>query len=89
MAYRLQTSASLFINASGHYEVYIDPNNGDCALEGEAYVNFNENPEAFDYTLLQCDEDGLKDDRTTFVLTQANEALTGKCSRLRNSFLFR
>ena len=81
-----ETSASLFINASGHYEVYIDPNNGDCALEGEAYVNFNENPEAFDYTLLQCDEDGLKDDRTTFVLTQANEALTGNVADLETRF---
>ncbi|WP_405296687.1 T9SS type B sorting domain-containing protein [Algibacter sp. Ld11] len=81
-----ETSASLFIDASGHYEVYIDPNNGDCALEGEAYVNFNENPEAFNYILLQCDEDGLKDNRTTFVLNEANEVLTGNVSGLATRF---
>jgi gliding motility-associated-like protein len=82
----LETASSLFINTAGHYEVYITPNNGDCALEGEAYVNYNSNPEAFDYTLLQCDEDGIEDDKTTFVLTKANEFLTGNVSDLDTRF---
>lgn len=81
-----ETGSSLFITTSGHYEVYIDPNNGDCALEGEAYVKYNANPEAFDYTLLQCDEDGISDNKTTFVLNEANEALTGNAPDLATKF---
>jgi gliding motility-associated-like protein len=70
----------LFITQSGHYEVYIDPNNGDCAIEGEAYVIYNENPEAFNSTLIQCDEDGLVDGLTLFNLNQANDNLTGNAN---------
>ena len=52
-----QTIAKLEIFQYGYYEVYIDPNNGDCAIEGEAFVTFNKNPEAYNATILQCDED--------------------------------
>ncbi|WP_338356871.1 T9SS type B sorting domain-containing protein [Yeosuana marina] len=65
------------ITTSGHYEVYIDPNNGDCAIEGQAYVIFNKNPEAYNSTLVQCDEDGTKDGITIFNLNEANDDLTG------------
>ena len=65
------------ITTSGHYEVYIDPNNGDCAIEGQAYVIFNKNPEAYNSTILQCDEDGTKDGITIFNLNEANDDLTG------------
>ncbi|WP_147676004.1 T9SS type B sorting domain-containing protein [Algibacter pacificus] len=81
-----ETTSELFIDKSGHYEVYIDPNNGDCALEGEAYVNYYNNPIAFDYTLLQCDEDAIADGITTFVLNKANEALTGNNPDLATKF---
>tara|TARA_R110002049_G_scaffold45594_1_gene132879 strand:- start:11887 stop:14607 length:2721 start_codon:yes stop_codon:yes gene_type:complete len=67
----------LQISQGGHYEVYIDPNNGDCAIEGQAFVEFNENPEAFNRTILQCDEDGFVDGFTIFNLNQANDALAG------------
>ena len=72
-----ETSFNLDVNISGHYEVYIQPNNGDCAIEGQAFVNFNENPEAFNSVLLQCDEDGTKDGFTLFNLNEASETLTG------------
>jgi hypothetical protein len=67
----------LQISQGGHYELYIDPNNGDCAIEGQAFVEFNENPLAFDHTILQCDEDGLVDGFTLFNLNEANDVLTG------------
>ena len=71
-----ETSFELEVSSSGHYEVYIDPNNGDCAIEGQAFVTFNENPQAINSTILQCDEDGLKDGYTIFNLHEADNALT-------------
>ena len=67
----------LIVSQAGHYEVYIDPNNGDCAIEGEAFVSYNSIPDAFNTTLIQCDEDGTLDGLTIFNLTQANAVLTG------------
>lgn len=81
-----ETGFNLEVSSSGHYEVYIDPNNGDCAIEGQAYVIFNKNPEAFDATLIQCDEDGTKDGLTEFNLNEANEALTGGVQNLSTKF---
>ncbi|MDN3665523.1 T9SS type B sorting domain-containing protein [Algibacter miyuki] len=81
-----EKSHELFITKGGHYEVYITPNNGDCALEGEAYVNYNTNPEAFDYVLLQCDEDGITDGITSFNLDEAHKALTGNVTELETKF---
>ncbi|TNJ43189.1 T9SS type B sorting domain-containing protein [Tamlana fucoidanivorans] len=72
-----ETSNQLEVSESGQYELYINPNNGDCAIEGEAYVQFYPNPEAFDYLLLQCDEDGLLDGKTFFNLNEASAALSG------------
>ena len=80
------TDFDLDVTSSGHYEVYIDPNNGDCAIEGEAYVIFNENPVAFDGRILQCDEDGLLDGLTLFNLNQANFGLTGGVTNLSTKF---
>lgn len=71
---------------AGHYEVYIDPNNGDCAIEGEAYVIYNENPESFNETLLQCDEDGTVDGLTIFNLNEANTVLTNGITGLSTRF---
>ncbi|WP_100612533.1 T9SS type B sorting domain-containing protein [Confluentibacter lentus] len=61
----------LTVTSSGHYEVLINPNNGDCEIEGQAYVLFNPNPTVEDKTLIQCDEDGLKDGITAFNLYEA------------------
>ena len=67
----------LLVTQTGHYELYIDKNNGDCALEGQAYVTYNEKPEAFDATIVQCDEDGLKDGKTVFNINQVFDDITG------------
>ena len=81
-----ETTFNLEVSSSGHYEVYIDPNNGDCAIEGQAYVLFNKNPDAFNATLVQCDEDGTKDGLTEFNLNEANETLTGGVKNLSTRF---
>ncbi|MCL6294738.1 T9SS type B sorting domain-containing protein [Jejuia spongiicola] len=81
-----ESDFDLVVTQSGHYEVYIDPNNGECALEGEAYVIFNENPEAFNETILQCDEDGTIDGLTLFNLNQANAVLTNGVANLSTKF---
>ncbi|GAA4816768.1 T9SS type B sorting domain-containing protein [Litoribaculum gwangyangense] len=80
------TDFDLEVFEAGRYEVYIDPNNGDCAIEGQAFVEFNPNPEAFNFTLLQCDEDGVPDGRTLFNLTEANNSLNGGVSGLNTRF---
>lgn len=72
-----ETDFDLEIFAAGRYQVYIDPNNGDCAIEGQAFVEFYPNPDAFNHTLLQCDEDGLLDGLTLFNLSEATSNLTG------------
>ncbi|SHJ00930.1 T9SS type B sorting domain-containing protein [Algibacter luteus] len=72
-----ETDFDLEIFQEGHYQVYIEPNNGDCALEGQAFVNFVPNPEANNHVLLQCDEDGIADNLTTFNLTEAHNELVG------------
>lgn len=61
----------LTITESGHYEVVINPNNGDCEIEGQAFVLFNPNPTVENKTLIQCDEDGTKDGITLFNLNEA------------------
>ena len=76
----------LEISQSGHYQVYIEPNNGDCAFEGQAYVIYYENPQALNHTILQCDEDGLVDGLTQFNLNEANPELTGNISGLSTRF---
>ncbi|GAA3599028.1 T9SS type B sorting domain-containing protein [Flavivirga amylovorans] len=72
-----ESSFNLEVTETGHYEVYIDPNNGECALVGQAFVNYTTNPIANDATLIQCDEDDLVDGLTSFNLNEANDLLTG------------
>jgi len=67
----------LEINSNGHYKLYINPNDGSCTIEGQAFVAFQENPIANNLTLLQCDEDGLVDGFTKFNLSQASHDITG------------
>lgn len=81
-----QSSYNLEVFQSGHYEVSIIFTNGDCPIEGQAFVNFTPNPAAFNYTLTQCDEDGLPDGLTLFNLAEANEALTGNAENLAIKF---
>lgn len=80
------TNFDLEVTQEGHYEVYIEPNNGDCAIEGSAFVFYNTNPDAFNHTILQCDEDGTVDGFTLFNLNEANENLTGNVAGLSTRF---
>lgn len=68
-----ETDFDLEIDQPGHYEVYIDFNNGNCdTLEGEAFVDYFVNPTALDTTLFQCDQDGTPDGLTLFNLSEAS-----------------
>jgi len=51
-----ETSSALFIDTPGFYEVYIEPNNGECPIEGSAVVGIYEIPVAHPPTNLSvCD----------------------------------
>lgn len=41
-----ESSSLLFVDTPGFYEVYIEPNNGDCPIEGSAVVGIFEYPVA-------------------------------------------
>ncbi|WP_308991233.1 T9SS type B sorting domain-containing protein [Mariniflexile litorale] len=62
---------TLLVTETGHYKVEINPNNGECTKEGQAYVFFNDKPSSENIALIQCDEDGKKDGLTTFNLNEA------------------
>jgi len=81
-----ESDFDLIVTQSGHYVIYIDPNNGDCAIEGQAFVNYNPNPQAFNDVLIQCDEDGMVDGLTQFNLNEANMVLTGGLPGLSTRF---
>ncbi|WP_298236790.1 T9SS type B sorting domain-containing protein [uncultured Algibacter sp.] len=81
-----EDSFELEVIDEGHYEVYINPNNGDCALEGQAFVTYNPNPTAYDATLIQCDDDETKNGLTLFNLNEANDILTGGITELSTRF---
>ncbi|WP_426429687.1 T9SS type B sorting domain-containing protein [Winogradskyella sp. HB-48] len=51
--------AQLFIDTPGFYEVYIEPNNGDCPIEGSAVVGVFDIPVANPVTdITACDDFG-------------------------------
>lgn len=81
-----ESDFDLEVTEGGHYQVYIEPNNGDCAIEGQAFVVYYENPVALNHTILQCDEDGLIDGLTQFNLSEANSELTGNINGLFTRF---
>ena len=81
-----ETNFQLEIFDAGYYELIIEPNNGDCILEGQAFVNFVPNPDAFNHTLLQCDDDGALDGFTVFNLNEANAVLQGGISDRSSKF---
>ncbi|SDH73992.1 T9SS type B sorting domain-containing protein [Winogradskyella thalassocola] len=67
-----ETSSQLVIDTPGFYEVYIEPNNGECPIEGSAVVGVFEIPEAHPLTdVTVCDvidNDGF----TRFDFTNKN-----------------
>ncbi len=65
---------SLEINQSGHYQVYIDLNNGDCDIEGQAFVSYFQIPIANQPSnILNCDITTT----STFDLTTQNVQVLG------------
>lgn len=78
----------LDITENGLYEVFIDPNTGDCdkTLEGIANVTYSPNPVAYDYTLTQCDEDGVSGGITRINLNEASVYLAGNVLNLSVTF---
>ena len=47
----------LVVNQSGHYQVFIDLNNGECDIEGQAFVSYSPLPVANPTsTLFNCDD---------------------------------
>ncbi|MCH4551037.1 T9SS type B sorting domain-containing protein [Aestuariibaculum lutulentum] len=82
------TDYFLDVNEGGVYNVFIDPNTGECdkTLEGVANVIYNENPVAYDYKLTQCDEDGIQGGFTRFNLNEATSYLTGNNENLAVEF---
>ena len=81
-----ETDFDIEISQGGHYELLIEPNTGDCAIEGQAFITFNENPVAFNHTMFQCDEDGSIDGFTLFNLNEASPELTGNNDALSTKF---
>jgi gliding motility-associated-like protein len=80
-----ETTAQLFIDTPGFYEVYIEPNNGDCPIEGSAFVGVFEIPVANDLTDIEvCDTDA-NDGFSEFNFTTKNdEALLAQDPSLNN-----
>lgn len=71
------TTFELKIDEFGFYEVVIEPNNGECPIEGSALVQIFDIPQANDAKIFQCDEDGMVDGMTRFNLNQFYDAVTG------------
>lgn len=52
-----ETDFDLVVTQSGHYQVYIDLNNGECDIEGQAFVSYTAVPVANQpSTLINCDD---------------------------------
>ncbi|WOD43928.1 T9SS type B sorting domain-containing protein [Hwangdonia lutea] len=63
-----------------------DALNTDCKSVTPLNLVVYLNPEAYNHTLLQCDEDGTADGRTLFNLNQANAILTNNVAGLSTRF---
>ena len=65
-----ETDFDLVINQSGHYQVYVDLNDGDCDIEGQAFVSYHEFPIAHQPSdIVQCDLTAT----SSFNLSSQNE----------------
>ena len=76
-----ETDFDLEVDETGHYELEIDPNNGDCPIEGQAFVNVYTVPVAnqpTDVIICDTDDDGVYsfdfDDTTQEILGNQDPA---------------
>jgi gliding motility-associated-like protein len=76
-----ETSSQLLIDTPGFYEVFVEPNNGDCPIEGAAVVGVFEIPTANPLAnIIACDNTG-NDGSFAFDFTEKNiEALLAQDS---------
>jgi gliding motility-associated-like protein len=51
--------------------------NTDCFSTDSFILTVNDSPEAFDTTVIQCDEDGIPEGYTIFNINQVSDAITG------------
>lgn len=71
-----ETSAQLLVDTPGFYEVYIEPNNGDCPIEGSAVVGIFDIPVSNELSNVNVCDDDLNDGFYSFDFTNKNsEAL--------------
>jgi len=67
-----ETGFELFVDTPGFYEVFIEPNNGDCPIEGSAVVGIFDIPVANPLSdVVFCDDLG-NDGQATFDFTTKN-----------------
>ena len=73
-----ETDFDLVVTQSGTYEVEINPNNGDCIIEGEAFVNYYTIPVANQPINIDiCDDDNNATWEFDFT-TQDTQVLNGQ-----------
>ncbi|RKE92378.1 T9SS type B sorting domain-containing protein [Ichthyenterobacterium magnum] len=66
----------LDITQGGHYKLLIDPNNGECLIEGEAFVAYFDTPVANQPNNIEvCDNDN--DSIYSFDLTSQDDSILG------------
>jgi len=71
-----ETTNELLVNTPGFYEVFIEPNNGECPIEGSAVIGISEIPVANTLTDIAVCDNALNDDIFAFDFTSKNsEAL--------------
>ncbi|WP_179008441.1 T9SS type B sorting domain-containing protein [Winogradskyella forsetii] len=71
-----ETTSQLFVDTPGFYEVYIEPNNGECPIEGSARVGVFEIPVTNSLTNVEACDDISNDGIFSFDFTDKNsEAL--------------
>ena len=71
-----ETTNELFVNTPGFYEVYIEPNNGECPIEGSAVVGIFDIPVANNLTDISVCDNNANDGVFSFDFTSKNnEAL--------------
>ena len=85
-----ETTFELFINTPGFYEVFVEPNNGDCPIEGNAIVGIFDIPVANPLTDIEiCDDANNDDVFDSFDFTNKNgEALLTQDSNQYNVSYF-
>ena len=67
-----ETSSQLLVDTPGFYEVFIEPNNGDCPIEGNALVGIFEIPVANSLTNIIACDNASNDGFIAFDFTDKN-----------------